>query len=197
MVSVPDLKRRIDDRLTGVVSEYVGGDATAHVGLLNARERTRDGDSDDAIQYPYVGYEGFTRPNQRGLTGANEQTVTFKRDVDGNVTERTGAFAYTLRLDVGVFAPDRVTRDELTSRVRDTMVGYTRTPATLNADVTDVKQVNVASDDAITRNVVGLRDTYEIDFQRTHSESVTAVEAVEVTLSEISTDAVYDTAEFE
>lgn len=197
MVSVPDLKRRIDDRLTSTVSEYVAGDASAHVGLLNARERTRDGDSDDTIQYPYVGYEGFTRPNQRGLTGAHEQTVTFTRDGDGNVTKRTGSWAYTLRLDVGVFAADRVTRDELTSRVRDTMVGYTRDPATLNADVTDVQQVNVASDDAISRNVVGLRDTYEIDFQRTRSESVTAVEAVHVTLSDIPTDAVYDNDTFE
>jgi len=197
MVSVPDLKRRIDDRLSSAVSEYVDDAPTPHVGLLNARERTRDGDSDDAIQYPYVGYEGFTRPDQRGLTGANEQTVTFTRDADGNVTERTSALAYTLRLDVGVFAPDRVTRDEVTSLVRDEMVTYTRKPAALNADVTGVTQVNVAADDAIDRNVVGVRDTYEIDFQRTRSESVAAVEAVKVMLSDIPTDAVYDDDTFE
>jgi len=77
------------------------------------------------------------------------------------------------------------------------MLGYVRDGDTLHPDVTNVDEVNVASDDAINRNVVGLRDTYEIDFQRTRSESVTAVEAVEVTLSDIPTDAVYDNDTFE
>jgi len=197
MVSVPDLKRRIDDRLSSAVSEYVDDAPTPHVGLLNARERTRDGDNDDAIQYPYVGYEGFTRPDERGLTGAHEHGVTFTRDADGNVTERTEAWGYTLRLDVGVFATDPVTRDELVAVVRDEMLGYVRDGDTLHPDVTNVDEVNVASDDAVARNVVGLRDTYEIDFQRIRSESVTAITDVQVTLSDIPTDAVYDDENFE
>jgi len=186
MVSVPNLKRRIDERLTSAVSAYVDGTANAHVGLLNARERTRDGDDDNAIQYPYVGYEGFTRPDESGLGESHRLFTTTTKDDETTFTQ-TQTWAYTLRLDIGVFATSPITRDELTAVVRDEMLQYVSDASALHTDVTDVAEVNVASDDAVARNVVGLRDTYEIDFHRTRDTSVDAITDIEVTFGTTDT----------
>lgn len=192
MARKSDVYASIYNELQTILDNETGLSSSAiddHTGLLN---RTAD------VAYPFLGFEAFGRPHDRGMRG-NVFVDEILTDADDEFAGIRYRRDVVLTVDVGVLVDDgdAVTKDDLATGVVDHFQQFEKrtaggSPSDLHEDVYDVDGGAFDDESNPARDVRGDRLTYEVSFSRyedvtTSDSSLAKMDAVNVTIEDDET----------
>lgn len=197
MARKSDVYAAIYDELQTILGNETALDASEiddHTGLL---DRTAD------VAYPFLGFEAFGRPHDRGLRG-NVFVDEILTDADGDFDGIRYRRDVTLTVDVGVLVDDgdAVTKDDLSTDVVDHFQQFEKRtagglPSDLHEDVYEVDGGAFDDESNSVQDVRGDRLTFEVSYSRYRdvTSGLSPMDDVNVTIEddETATDYIVDT----
>jgi hypothetical protein len=186
-----DIKDAIYDDLVTVVSNNTGvSTPDEHVDVLQQREDAR---------YPFVGFEVFGQPLDRGFDGSiHVDDVVYSSDKVDYVVYRRDT-RLTVEFGVQTDDGDVHLKDQLYTAVRDHFDEYAATdnPDGLHSDVDGIDPGGFSDESSPDESVFGDRVQYQVEYSRFWNfTGVIAMETVNVDVEDLDENVVYDSAQF-
>jgi len=188
MASKETIKQTLFDELTTVLSKNTSiTDTGAHVDLLDDRgENTKD---------PFLGFEMFGQPNNRGLGGnVHVDEVVYSGGEIDYITHRIDT---TLTVDIGILSSDPHLKDQLYTAVRQRFAQYIgRGRANnLHADIERVRDGGYSDESRPDDGVHGDRQQYAIDYGFYYNVTdYTPITEINLSIEDLDESVVYDSA---
>jgi|APHM01.1.fsa_nt_gi hypothetical protein len=193
MATQLDILDAFNDDMQSLISDEIDSidvsTASNHVGLARRYEES---------VHPFIAFErnGTPSPVNRGM-GDNRRVVSRSTDADGNVIEYTYSRAYDMELSLSVLFDDNDMRSmlELSETVRDRIDNYgsggSQKLSALHPDVRSITIVRTLDSTRTSDNIVGQTIIFRVRYDRLKTETVDAMETIEVSINELDSGSEY------